>query len=125
MALRRRAARKSNAKEISHFGAADWRWLAQTTTLPARGCGVCRIHTPGALRSLRELSLAGSVDPDIWRPPTSVGSRGRNLTAHAAPHFSTPALILRSRAKRGVSKDGGNLRTCGHPSRRALRRSSG
>src|SRR3954471_8442209 len=109
MALRRRAARKSNAKEISHFGAAGWRWLAQTTTLPARGCGVCWIHTPGALRSLRELSLAGSVDPDIWRPPTSVGSRGRNLTAHAAPHFFSLSQFRHGRACCSVRGHGRHL----------------
>ena len=43
---------------------------------------------PGALRSYRELSLAGLVGPVIWRPPTTVGSRDHALTAIAAPHFS-------------------------------------
>jgi hypothetical protein len=32
--------------------------------------------SPGPYRSLRELSLAGSVDPDIWCPPTFVGNSG-------------------------------------------------
>src|ERR1700748_3415107 len=32
--------------------------------------------SPGPYRSFRELSLAGSVDPDIWRPPTFVGNSG-------------------------------------------------
>src|SRR6202049_4955632 len=32
--------------------------------------------SPGPYRSLRELSLAGSVDPVIWCPPTFVGNSG-------------------------------------------------
>src|SRR3569833_4330228 len=32
--------------------------------------------SPGPNRSFRELSLAGSVDPDIWCPPTFVGNSG-------------------------------------------------
>jgi hypothetical protein len=32
--------------------------------------------SPGPYRSFRELSLAGSVDPDIWCPPTFVGNSG-------------------------------------------------
>src|ERR1039457_797754 len=43
---------------------------------------------PGALRSYRELSLAGLVGSVTWRPPTTVGSRDRTPTAFAAPHFS-------------------------------------
>src|ERR1035437_772050 len=42
---------------------------------------------PGALRSYRELSLAGLVGSVIWRPPTTVGSRDRTPTAFAAPHL--------------------------------------
>src|SRR5216683_6099064 len=34
------------------------------------------IISPGPYRSFRELSLAGSVDPDIWCPPTFVGNSG-------------------------------------------------
>jgi hypothetical protein len=32
--------------------------------------------SPGPYRSFRELSLAGSVDSDIWCPPTFVGNSG-------------------------------------------------
>src|SRR5438876_11455857 len=32
--------------------------------------------SPGPYRSFRELSLAGSVDPDTWCPPTFVGNSG-------------------------------------------------
>src|SRR6185437_11256867 len=32
--------------------------------------------SPGPYRSFRELSLAGSVDPDLWCPPTFVGNSG-------------------------------------------------
>src|SRR5471032_1129930 len=32
--------------------------------------------SPGPYRSFRELSLAGSVDPVIWCPPTFVGNSG-------------------------------------------------
>ena len=32
--------------------------------------------SPGPYRSFRELSLAGSVDPGIWCPPTFVGNSG-------------------------------------------------
>jgi 5-formyltetrahydrofolate cyclo-ligase len=32
--------------------------------------------SPGPYRSFRELSLTGSVDPDIWCPPTFVGNSG-------------------------------------------------
>ena len=45
--------------------------------------GPARLHrasgadiSPGPYRSFRELSLAGSVDPDIWCPPTFVGNSG-------------------------------------------------
>src|SRR3954468_8152587 len=34
------------------------------------------IISPGPYRSFRELSLAGSVDPVIWCPPTFVGNSG-------------------------------------------------
>ena len=34
------------------------------------------IISPGPYRSFRELSLAGSVDPAIWCPPTFVGNSG-------------------------------------------------
>src|SRR5450755_4364369 len=39
-----------------------------------RASGV--IISPGPYRSFRELSLAGSVDPVIWCPPTFVGNSG-------------------------------------------------
>src|SRR5260221_3223815 len=51
----------------------------------AAGC--VRDTFPGALRSRRELSLAGALVPVIWRPPTYVGSRDHAPTAYAAPHF--------------------------------------
>lgn len=38
---------------------------------------VRNFKSPGPYRSLRELSLAGPVGPDIRRPPTCVGSRDR------------------------------------------------
>src|ERR1700722_3714163 len=46
-------------------------------TLVWRGC-VARQEpiSPGPYRSFRELSLAGSVDPGIWCPPTFVGNSG-------------------------------------------------
>src|SRR5258708_29411457 len=53
----------------------------------AAGC--VRDTFPGALRSRRELSLAGALVPVIWRPPTYVGSRDHAPTAIAAPHFSS------------------------------------
>src|SRR3569833_3664273 len=43
------------------------------------GEAVTRVRShisPGPYRSLRELSLAGSVDPVIWCPPTFVGNSG-------------------------------------------------
>jgi len=47
--------------------------------------------SPGPYRSFRELSLAGSVDPVIWCPPTFVGAPGSSAsTAHCgfALYFS-------------------------------------
>src|SRR6202140_1598054 len=44
-----------------------------------RGEAVSRVRShisPGPYRSFRELSLAGSVDPVIWCPPTFVGNSG-------------------------------------------------
>ena len=47
--------------------------------------------SPGPYRSMRELSLAGLVGPDIWRPPTCVGNPGSNApTANVAPHSFLP-----------------------------------
>jgi len=44
---------------------------------PARLCRASGANiSPGPYRSFRELSLAGSVDPDIWCPPTFVGNSG-------------------------------------------------
>jgi len=44
---------------------------------PAKLCRASgAILSPGPYRSFRELSLAGSVDPDIWCPPTFVGNSG-------------------------------------------------
>src|SRR5437660_8151991 len=45
----------------------------------AKGEAASRVRShisPGPYRSFRELSLAGSVDPDIWCPPTFVGNSG-------------------------------------------------
>jgi len=39
-------------------------------------CASGAIISPGPYRSFRELSLAGSVDSDIWCPPTFVGNSG-------------------------------------------------
>src|SRR5579872_7341167 len=45
------------------------------STCEAASC--VRSHiSPGPYRSFRELSLTGSVDPDIWCPPTFVGNSG-------------------------------------------------
>src|SRR5260370_28844701 len=47
--------------------------------LDCRGEAVSRVRShisPGPYRSFRELSLAGSVDPVIWCPPTFVGNSG-------------------------------------------------
>jgi hypothetical protein len=44
---------------------------------PREAASRVRSHiSPGPYRSFRELSLAGSVDPDIWCPPTFVGNSG-------------------------------------------------
>src|SRR6201994_2982090 len=44
---------------------------------PCEAASRVRSHiSPGPYRSFRELSLAGSVDPDIWCPPTFVGNSG-------------------------------------------------
>jgi hypothetical protein len=47
-------------------------YIAQAKLRRASGA----IISPGPYRSFRELSLAGSVDPDIWCPPTFVGNSG-------------------------------------------------
>src|SRR5260221_146751 len=47
--------------------------------LDCLGEAVSRVRShisPGPYRSFRELSLAGSVDPVIWCPPTFVGNSG-------------------------------------------------
>ena len=44
---------------------------------PREAASCVRSHiSPGPYRSFRELSLTGSVDPDIWCPPTFVGNSG-------------------------------------------------
>jgi hypothetical protein len=55
--------------------------------------------SPGPYRSFRELSLAGSVDPDIWCPPTFVGNSG----IECSNGVSGFALSLRIVIPRGVS----------------------
>ena len=54
-----------------------WRIGPLAPTLVRRSC-VARQEplSPGPYRSFRELSLAGSVDPVIWCPPTFVGNSG-------------------------------------------------
>src|ERR1700690_3422849 len=47
--------------------------------LHSQGEAASRVRShisPGPYRSFRELSLAGSVDPVIWCPPTFVGNSG-------------------------------------------------
>src|SRR6266850_6489965 len=47
--------------------------------LHSEGEAVSRVRShisPGPYRSFRELSLAGSVDPVTWCPPTFVGNSG-------------------------------------------------
>ena len=44
--------------------------------------GACGAISPGPYRSLRELSLAGLVGSDIWRPPTFVGNPGSSSNGH-------------------------------------------
>src|ERR1700759_4411031 len=61
--------------------------------------------SPGPYRSFRELSLAGSVDPDIWCPPTFVGNSGIacfNGDCGFALLLSRP-LPVGCRIRRGVS----------------------
>ena len=55
-----------------------WRLARIVATLGlARLCRASGANiSPGPYRSFRELSLAGSVDPDIWCPPTFVGNSG-------------------------------------------------
>src|ERR1700676_1088809 len=56
-----------------------YRWrIAPIVATSAVRSGVARQEplSPGPYRSLRELSLAGSVDPVIWCPPTFVGNSG-------------------------------------------------
>src|SRR5579872_6290469 len=67
--------------------------------------------SPGPYRSFRELSLTGSVDPDIWCPPTFVGNSGikrsngdrgfalsfRELCLRTASHHSTARHTPRMR----------------------------
>src|SRR5450631_189695 len=54
-----------------------------------RASGV--IISPGPYRSFRELSLAGSVDPVIWCPPTFVGNSG---IEHSNGHRGFALLFL-------------------------------
>src|SRR6201995_3018035 len=55
---------------------------------PCEAASRVRSHiSPGPYRSFRELSLAGSVDPVIWCPPTFVGAPGSSAsTAIVASH---------------------------------------
>ena len=51
--------------------------LASGLHYPREAASCVRSHiSPGPYRSFRELSLTGSVDPDIWCPPTFVGNSG-------------------------------------------------
>src|SRR4051812_34180664 len=59
--------------------------------------------SPGPYRSFRELSLAGSVDPVIWCPPTFVGNSGierfNGLCGFALLSCRFSFLLLPSRAE--------------------------
>src|SRR5437016_9042685 len=63
------------------------RRLASALHCLGGAAGCVRDTFPGALRSRRELSLAGTLVSVIWRPPTYVGSRDHAPTAYAAPRF--------------------------------------
>ncbi len=82
----------------------------------------CVINTPGALRSRREAVLAGPVGPDIWRPPTSVGSGvevrrlmrlrtyffrddDRRAESRAAPRYGRAARRVAGRRPRKRRRD--------------------
>src|SRR4051812_16613991 len=55
--------------------------------------------SPGPYRSFRELSLAGSVDPVIWCPPTFVGNSGIecfNGVRGLALFFESVSLLQKS-----------------------------
>src|ERR1700730_3616565 len=63
--------------------------------------------SPGPYRSFRELSLAGSVDPDIWCPPTFVGNSGiecfngeRGLALFHCSIFTNGRTEIEGRASR-------------------------
>ena len=55
--------------------------------------------SPGPYRSFRELSLAGSVDPDIWCPPTFVGNSGIERS-NGDCGLALCLLMVASRARR-------------------------
>src|SRR5580698_4799929 len=85
--------------------------------------------SPGPYRSFRELSLAGSVDPDIWCPPTFVGNsgiecfngdRGLALSFSNAsfPRASTAMTIEHDRMPAALSK--GDLRKTALDARDAM-----
>src|SRR5690349_21415973 len=61
-------------------GGRPQRWRADRFIATLALARLCRASganiSPGPYRSFRELSLAGSVDPDIWCPPTFVGNSG-------------------------------------------------
>src|SRR6185295_4262386 len=69
------SATASRSVEERALALADWVCNAYIGPCEAASC--VRSHiSPGPYRSFRELSLAGSVDPDIWCPPTFVGNSG-------------------------------------------------
>src|SRR5260370_21399707 len=76
-------------------------------TLVGRCCWVrAGHHIPGALRSLRELSLVLPLGLVTRRPPTYVGSRDRVPTALAAPH-SCHRIFHAARRNEGRVAGGG------------------
>ena len=77
-----------NCAAVSRDG---WQWPPSALHWPGGAVGCVRDTFPGALRSRRELSLAGTLVSVIWRPPTYVGSRDHAPTAIAAPHFLLPS----------------------------------
>jgi hypothetical protein len=80
---------------------------------------------PAALRFDKDYRADGNGDSMYAKQFLRAGDCARNANAHAALIMRAPfiPLILRSRAKHGVSKDGHRHDfACGRPSRRAQER---
>jgi len=76
--------------------------------------------SPGPYRSFRELSLAGSVDPDIWCPPTFVGNSGIECF-NGICGFALLFLFFRRLLRRSVQRVSSYLAKAGLPSTPRLR----